>query len=369
MKKKINTIIVVILSIVLCVGCKNKDLKSEKVIYKVNNDIKQKTYDLNDNKIQQWEYKNNGYFKFFENDSNEWEDECPKVKKNFDLKWRNDNNFKRECVIAVIDSGIDLNNVILKKHLWKNKLEKINNIDDDNNGYIDDIYGYNFIENSADIQSEKEIDHGTAISSILCFNELENGIFNENINIKIMSLKVTDENGVGKIADLIKAIKYADRMGANICCISLTTYKENIQLKKIIKKSKMLFVFAAGNYSADLECEKMYPCSYNFDNTITVANIRPDENISKSSNYGKNIVEIGAPGTDILVLTNGGKLTYISGTSFAVPFVAKVGALEYSKKRKSLSAKEIKNSILSNSIKSKKLYEKIKGGKILSLKN
>lgn len=172
--------------LLLSVGCEKSNIN--KVSHKESNKVNQKTYNIYDKQIEQWEYENNT------------------------------SEYKRECIVAVIDWGIDLKNKYLKKHLWHNSFEKVNNIDDDKNGYDDDIYGYNFIEMSANIQSKNEIDHGTAI----------------------------------------------------------------------------------------------------------------------------------------LVFANGGKLTYVLGTSFAVPYVAKVGAIEYSKQRNIITAREIKKNILKNTIEIKK---------------
>lgn len=171
-----------------------------------------------------------------------------------------------------------------------------------------------------------------------------------------------------EIDDLVNAIKYAEKKGATICCISLVTYKKSKKLKETIKKSKMLFTFTAGNFGTNLDEEELYPCSYNYDNTITVASLRPDGEISKSSNYGIKTVDIVAPGTDILIVTKNSRVAYASGTSLAAPYVAKVGALVYSKASNELSAEFIKKEIFKYSVKSKCMLKKVKDERLLKMK-
>ena len=224
----------------------------------------------------------------------------------------------RKCTIAVIDSGINIENAILKRHLWKNTDEKIDNIDNDANGYVDDICGYNFKDNNTKLFSREDTSHGTSIANILCTNSTEDGNFEENEFIEFMPLKIMQQGNDGEFDDLVDAILYAQENGAEICVVSLLMFKENLKLKKVIKESNMLFVVAAGNYNLDIDEVKMYPCSYNFNNVVTVGSFRCDGCLSTTSNYGES-VDIVAPGTDILCLTKDNKVSYMGGTSFGTP--------------------------------------------------
>lgn len=117
-----------------------------------------------------------------------------------------------------------------------------------------------------------------------------------------MCLKALDGiDETGDIDDIIKSIKYAEENGSSICCLGFSSNKYNEELKKVMSNSNMLFVVAAGNESEDLDkvCNT-YPACYHLDNVITVGDIRCDGNISLTSNYGENTVDLFAPGTDIV---------------------------------------------------------------------
>lgn len=139
---------------------------------------------------------------------------------------------KKEVVIAIIDTGIDYSHEDLKDVIWKN-IEEIegDGIDNDCNGFVDDLYGWNFYDNSSKTYNSQsnEDDHGTHVAGIIAASRNNTGIAGvaSNTNIKIMTLKILgSRNSSGSINSMIKAIKYAESMGASICNISAGTYLE-----------------------------------------------------------------------------------------------------------------------------------------------
>ena len=241
---------------------------------------------------------------------------------------------KKDVIVAVIDTGIYYEHDDLKNSFWINENEiKNNQIDDDNNGYIDDYYGYDFYNDDNSVYDNKNEDiHGTHAAGTIIASYNKKGITGivDNENIKIMILKILGERQRGQTASLIKAIKYAEKMGADICNISLGTANYNSELENIIKNSNMLFVAASGNgmktMGYNIDINKIYPASFDFENIITVSNLSFDGNKYASSNYGSS-VDIYAPGTFILSTLPENQYGFLTGTSVAAPFVSGVAAM------------------------------------------
>ncbi len=252
---------------------------------------------------------------------------------------------RREVVIAVIDTGIDFSHPDIVDHMWVNPGEiDGDNIDNDNNGYIDDIYGWDFYNNDASIGHYDEIvtnksayimdndNHGTHIAGIIAAvakdyaNATDLGI---NLDIKIMSLKINGGvDGSGKLMDAVKAVKYAKMMGADICNISWGTDVYSEELYQIMKETDMLFVAAAGNSGDNNDLEPIYPANLKLDNLISVTSADTLGGLNEYSNYGVNTVDIAAPGNNIYSTIIGG-YAYMSGSSMAAPQVSAVAALYF----------------------------------------
>lgn len=297
--------------------------------------------------VKQWYLENDGTFVCDFINLEAWNGEIPQAVLGVDIGFEErPYDFKRKCRVAIIDTGIDVNDNFFSG-IWLNEREVANNgIDDDANGFIDDISGWNFVDDNNELYVTNEF-HGNCIASILCGNSKEYvGLLSEK-NAEIMILKVLDGQDVeGKIEDLLLAIKYAEENGAQICNLSEVVLYDSPQLREAIETSNMLFVVAAGNYGCQIGNEyRVYPSLYLCENVITVADIRADGKLSETSNYGIDYVDVAAPGTDIGVMLYENKYTYMSGTSFSAPIVTAEAALIYSNCNKTLSAEEIKKII------------------------
>ncbi|ROR31793.1 Ig-like protein group 2 [Mobilisporobacter senegalensis] len=255
----------------------------------------------------------------------------------------NDNNI----IVAVIDTGIDTLHPDLKNHIWINTNEIENDgIDNDINGYVDDINGWDFYNNDNTLCSYKynnktkeyvsnpnDCDnHGTHVAGIIVSNYVKLiNISKLNSNIKIMSLKIQGgADGNGSIAAAISAIKYATANGAKICNMSLGGYTYSRILEKTIRESNMLFVTAAGNNGNDNDVNPVYPASFDLDNILSIAYTDKENKLERNSNYGKNSVDVVAPGTNILSTIVGGNYNQMNGSSIATPYITSIAALLYS---------------------------------------
>ncbi len=209
-------------------------------------------------------------------------------------------------IIAIIDSGIDPNHPDLKNNLWTNPDEIADNgIDDDGNGYVDDIHGWNFVNNNNDLSDSN--DHGTHAAGIIAAqgdNEL--GITGVCRSAAIMPLKFLDTHGTGSSVNEINAIAYAVANGAKIINASFGEAGYLTGEYNAIKEAGdagLLFIAAAGNAGFDNDAkpvdEKIYPGSYDLDNIICVAASDQNERLPSWSNYGATTVDVAAPGTNI----------------------------------------------------------------------
>lgn len=252
---------------------------------------------------------------------------------------------KEPVIIAVIDTGIDHDHPDLAGNIWINENEiPDNNVDDDGNGYVDDIYGWDFYNNDNSVceylfdESTGSYlsdpndcdDHGTRVAGLIAAVK-DNKIGIAGIasvgNIRVMSLKIHGgSNRKGKISDAIKAIKYAESMGASICNISWGTYSYSAPLASAIKNSNMLFICAAGNDGTDNDEQPIYPACFGFDNILSVGFVNADGTLSYNSNYGRNSVDVVVPSTNIMS-TIVGSYSSISGSSMAAPQVSAIAAL------------------------------------------
>ncbi len=230
-------------------------------------------------------------------------------------------------VIAVIDTGVEYTHPDLAANIWKNPGEIPNNgIDDDRNGYIDDVNGWNFVS-----KNNKPMDdngHGThCAGTIAAVGNNNIGITGVCWNAKIMPLKFLSSSGNGYVSDAIAAILYANRMGASVISNSWGGSQYTQALKDTIDASSAVVVCASGNSGVNTDSSPQYPSAYTSSNIIAVAATDYKDNLAGFSNYGVSSVDVGAPGVTIRSTYKNNQYQYLSGTSMATPYVSGVAAL------------------------------------------
>lgn len=281
---------------------------------------------------------------------------------------------KRPVTIAIIDSGIDLNHPDLQGRFWTNPDEAENDKkDNDNNGYIDDIHGWDFCHNTqlSAYPPDNLEKHGTHCAGIIAASS-GNGVGIAGavgeLDVKIMPLKVLENSRSGShesgsIYNAIKAIKYATSKNADICNISWGIYEYDKALKQAIAESNMLFVTAAGNDGTDNNHKPLYPASYKLPNVISTASVNAKGKLSSFSNYGNKTVDIAAPGESIYS-TQVNSYGFMSGSSMAAPYVSAVAAMIYSSSP-NLYAKNVKQLLIQTGKPLSSLKNKLKNAKML----
>lgn len=282
---------------------------------------------------------------------------------------------KRDIVVAVIDTGIDVNHPDIKNNLWRNPGEcgngkENNSIDDDRNGYVDDCHGFNFITNSGKDISDNH-GHGTHIAGIIGAEGGNNlGISGVAPKVSLMILKYYDPKieGVDNLKNTIKAIHYARKMKAHIINYSgggLDFSQEEHEAVRLARNEGILFVAAAGNERSNSDSRPYFPANYNLDNIISVTAINPQGNVLNSSNYGERTVHLGAPGENIYSTLPKGQFGVMTGTSQATAFVSGVAAL-IKANNKQMNYKMIRRQILATVDQSSSMMGKSKTSGILN---
>ncbi len=273
----------------------------------------------------------------------------------------------KDIVIAVVDTGIDLRHSDLKDNLWTNvkELNGKKGVDDDGNGFIDDIHGYNFYSKNGNPQDGHG--HGSHCSGVIGARGNDGyGIAGVNWKVQLMAVKFLSDEGSGTLEDAVKAIDYAVANGARVLSNSWGGGGYSEALKQAIVRANakgILFVAAAGNDSADNDGWDHYPSNYDVPNVLAVAATDRNGDLAEFSDYGLKTVHIAAPGVNVFSCFTGNSYDVMSGTSMATPHVAGVAGLILS--TGSYDAVTVKKKILNSARPLKSLEGKIMTGGLL----
>lgn len=260
-------------------------------------------------------------------------------------------------IVAVIDGRVQINHPDLRDNIWVNTKEIAgNNRDDDHNGFIDDVHGWNFVDNNPEPSARFDSDwneagvaHGTMVAGIIAARSNNNqGVAGVTWSARIMPLRVLNDRGEGKVSDVVRGIDYAISNGANIINLSFVSFNYSEALQEAINrahKAGVIVVAAAGNEQTsgagyNIDKTPIYPACYDgsFGENMVIGVAATDalDQKAKFSSYGSRCVDITAPGISFFsTVTAGsdvndpGKIYdgYWSGTSMATPLVSATLAL------------------------------------------
>jgi len=232
-------------------------------------------------------------------------------------------------IVAVIDTGVDLHHPALQNSLWTNPGEiPDNGIDDDGNGFIDDVHGWNFVTNSNDLSDQEG--HGTHIAGLIAAQSPQfQGVAPQS---RLMILKYYDSSlsAVANLKNEVRAFRYAIQMKAQIINFSGGGAGANEDEKNAIhlaEQKKILVVAAAGNEGVDSDILPYYPADYGLKNILSVTATDPLRKLPSFANYGSTTTHIAAPGEHILSTAKGGGYIQLSGTSQATALASGLAAL------------------------------------------
>jgi subtilisin family serine protease len=238
----------------------------------------------------------------------------------------------QQVVVAVVDTGVRFTHEDLAANMWHNPGEVAGNgLDDDHNGYVDDVYGISALDATGYPMDGNG--HGTHVAGIIAAAG-NNGLGGVGVawRAQIMALKFLDAQGDGYTSDAVVSIDYARNKGATVVNASFTGPDNSISLREAIVRARaagMIVVAAAGNEALNNDSIPNYPANYALDNVISVAATTRSDALANYSNYGAQTVDLGAPGSSIYSTYYMADNAYVtmSGTSVAAPHVAGAVAL------------------------------------------
>jgi subtilisin family serine protease len=253
-----------------------------------------------------------------------------------------------EVLVAVIDTGVDYFHPDLAANIAVNSAEiPDNKLDDDQNGYVDDVFGYDFSD--ADSYPLDLHGHGTHVAGIIAARGDDNyGISGVSWKAGVLPVRVLDADGSGTLADVIAGVDYAVARGASVLNLSLGAPYGSKLFLQALQRAELagaVIVVAAGNESNNNDDTPSFPASYQLPSLISVAATDSNDELAYFSNTGAATVHLAAPGVSILSTLPLEGYAFMSGTSMAAPHVAGVAALVKSI-NPSLSGVAIKDIIL-----------------------
>ncbi|MBL4765846.1 MAG: S8 family serine peptidase [Colwellia sp.] len=281
-----------------------------------------------------------------------------------------------DVIVGIIDTGVDYTHPDLMANIWTNPAEIAGDgIDNDNNGFIDDIHGINAITGAGDPMDDEG--HGTHVSGTIGATGNNGlGVVGVNHNVSIIGCKFLDSSGSGSLSDALTCMNYFVGLKNNGVNIRVTNnswgggdfsraFSDAITSSE---EADILFVAAAGNDAYDNDAQNSYPSNYPHDSVLAVASTTHTDSMSYFSQWGLTTVDLGAPGSDILSTIPGGGYASFSGTSMATPHVTGAAALTWSVNPE-LSAIEMKELLMSSGDDNAALAGKTASGKRLNVKN
>lgn len=280
---------------------------------------------------------------------------------------------REEIIVAVVDTGVDYNHDDLKNVMWTNPGEIAGNgIDDDGNGYIDDIHGINTLVRDSDGNATVDMmdahSHGTHVAgSIGAEQNNGKGVAGVASNVKIMGIRTVPNRSDELDVDVVEAFLYAAKMGAKIinCSFGKARNEGGMAVSDAIdhigKTYGTLVVAAAGNDSSNIDSRATYPASFQNENLLVVASTSSRGGMSYFSNYGVKNVDVAAPGSGIYSTVPGNRYSSMSGTSMASPNTAGLAA-EVLSHFPDLSPVELKKVIMDSVTKVSKFSNKVMSG-------
>jgi subtilisin family serine protease len=225
----------------------------------------------------------------------------------FEEGWKYARSDSNEIVIGVVDTGVDVTHPDLAANIWVNPNEIADNgIDDDGNGYIDDLNGYSFSNQDNDVSDSGE--HGTHVAgTIAAVGYNATGVIGVCYPAKILPLRISDDAGDMYTSDFIEALEYAIALkesGVNIVALNASLGGDSFSTAEseaidALEDAGIILCAAAGNDGDDLETDPIYPAAYDNANILCVAAIDQDNELASFSNYGATLVDLAAPGVNI----------------------------------------------------------------------
>jgi subtilisin family serine protease len=274
-------------------------------------------------------------------------------------------------VVAVIDGGVDIKHPALKDNIFVNTQESRNGRDDDKNGFVDDVHGWDFVKKDNDPRSDTVSHfHGSHVAGIVgAISKLRTVGFAPKVSI--LPLRFIASDGSGNSSDAIRAIDYAIKMKAHIINASWSSTNYSKAMYDAItraRKAGILFVAASGNHGLNIDKKPYYPASYPHDNILSVGASNGSDRLAPFSDYGVKNVDFVAPGTSILSTKNGTAYGLMSGTSMATPVVAGIAVL-IKARHQNFTYRQIASSLVMGVDKISGLKGKVKyGGRVNALK-
>jgi subtilisin family serine protease len=235
--------------------------------------------------------------------------------------------------VAIVDSGARLDHADLGPNIWTNFDETPGNgVDDDHNGYVDDVHGVDLTSKNPGQNLTDGHGHGTHVAGIVAAARNGRGVVGVAPQARLMIVRVLDDNGAGTTGSVAEAIRYAAQNGARVINLSLGGDSNDQRMADAIRaagEANTLIVCSAGNDGRDIDQQPSYPAAIAAQNLIAVAATDPESGrgISSFSNFGRLAVQVAAPGAEILSSAKDGGHEVKSGTSMAAPMVAGVAAL------------------------------------------